>query len=152
MSTKHLDENEMVLALAGEALPPDREEHRRECPRCRAEAGEFEAVAVAAAGPDPGDAARAHVRGAALDRWEQGRASSPRAWRWWAAAAAVVLLALVPLLAGRGPSRIAAVDPDTVLRQVDAELSKDPLSAVASEDVVNVLVSVKDPGSERSVS
>ncbi len=151
MSTKHLDENEMVRALAGEVLPPEREQHRRECPRCRAEAAGFAAVAAAAAGPDPGEAARARVRAAALDRWEH-RGVASRAWRWWAAAAAVVLLALVPLLAGRGPSRTASVDPDTVLRQVDTELARDPLAAVAPEDVVNVLVPVKDPGSEGSVS
>jgi hypothetical protein len=71
--------------------------------------------------------------------------------RWLAAAAAVVVLSLLPLVRSEFVSR-PEFNTDAVLTEVDDILSRDPLSAVASEEVVEAIVPAPDVDGEGSWS
>ena len=143
MMIEHLRDEELDLALAGEALPAETAEHLASCVVCRRRRDGFLA-AVEAAGAEPDEATRHRVREGALAAWG---GSSRRHWLRWAAAAAVVVLALLPLLR-RAPA--PKLNPDAVLVQVDAVLARDPLAAVAPEDVVNTVAPIPATGGEGS--
>jgi len=68
---------------------------------------------------------------------------------WLAAAAAVLVLSLLPLRLNR---TAPAVNADTVMLEVNQVLERDPLSALASEEVVDTVVPVSYQSGERSVS
>ncbi|HPS77916.1 MAG TPA: hypothetical protein PLS53_07165, partial [Thermoanaerobaculaceae bacterium] len=57
-------------------------------------------------------------------------------------AAAVLLLALLPVLRGLQSPQAPAINPDTVMADVDRALAQDPLAALVSEDVVDELMPV----------
>jgi predicted anti-sigma-YlaC factor YlaD len=136
MTIEHLRDDELDLALAGETLPAEVAEHLASCLVCRRRRDAFMAAVDGARGADPDDATRRRVRDGALAAW--GGTSRRRHWaRWAAAAAAVVVLSLVPLL--RSHPVAPKLNTDAVLVEVDAVLAQDPLSAVASEDVVNAV-------------
>jgi predicted anti-sigma-YlaC factor YlaD len=136
MTIRHLLDDELDLALAGETLPAEVAEHLASCLVCRRRRDGFLAAVDGARGADPDDATRRRVREGALAAW--GGASRRHHWaRWAAAAAAVVVLSLVPLL--RSHTVTPKLNTDAVLVEVDAVLAQDPLSAVAPEDVVNAV-------------
>jgi len=102
-----------------------------------------------ARGADPDEATRARVRERALAAWG---ATNSRHWvRWLAAAAAVIVLSLLPLLRGRAPAP-QIINADAVMVEVDQMLDRDPLSAVATEEIVDTVVPVSAESGERSVS
>ena len=143
MTIEHLRDEELDLALAGETLPAEAVGHLASCVACRRRRDAFLA-AVEAAGAEPAEATRRRVREGALAAWG---GSSRRHWLRWAAAAAVVVLALLPLLR-RAPA--PKLNPDAVLVQVDAILAQDPLAAVAPEDVVNTVAPIPATNGEGS--
>jgi predicted anti-sigma-YlaC factor YlaD len=146
MTIRHLSDDELDLALAGEPSSADAAGHLASCVACRRRRDAFLAAVDGAGGEDPSESTRARVRERAIAAW--GAARPRRRWaRWAAAAAAVLVLALLPLLRGRvGPT--SRLNPDAVLADVDRVLAQDPLSAVAPEDVVNTVVPAPDEGED----
>ncbi len=136
MTIRHLRDDELDLALAGETLPAEVAEHLASCLVCRRRRDGFLAAVDAARGADPDGVTRRRVRKGALAAW--GGTKRRQHWaRWAAAAAAVVVLGLLPLL--RSHTVTPKLNTDAVLVEVDAVLAQDPLSAVAPEDVVNAV-------------
>ncbi|HPW54224.1 MAG: hypothetical protein KA072_00620 [Thermoanaerobaculaceae bacterium] len=149
MSVRHLADDELDLVLGGEPLAAEREAHLRDCIVCRRRRDAFLGVVAEARAEDPDEATRARVREAALAAWQ----SRPVVhwWRWAAAAVAVAVLGLVPLLHNRTvPLQI--IDTEAVMAEVDAALARDPLAAFASEDVVDEIVPVGESTGEGSAS
>ncbi|MCJ7442682.1 MAG: hypothetical protein MUO25_14050, partial [Thermoanaerobaculaceae bacterium] len=123
--------------------------HLAVCLDCRRRRDAFLDLVQEARGADPDAAARARVRERALAAWG---ATSSRHWvRWLAAAAAVIVLSLLPLLRGRAPAP-QIINADAVMIEVDQMLERDPLSAVAAEEIVDTVVPVSYESGERSVS
>ena len=149
MSIHHLNHDELNLAVLGEDLPPEAAEHLAGCLVCLRRRDAFLAIVEMARGADPDEATRARVRERALAAWG---ATSSRHWvRWLAAAAAVIMLSLLPLLRGRAPAP-QIINADAVMVEVDQMLDRDPLSAVATEEIVDTVVPVSYESGERSVS
>lgn len=149
MNIPHLNDDELNLSVIGEELPPEASEHMAGCLDCRRRRDAFLALVEKARGADPDEATRVRVRELALAAWG---APSGRHWvRWLAAAAAVIVLSLLPLLRGRGPQP-PPIDTEAVMVEVDQLLERDPLSAMASEEVVDTVVPVSHESGERSVS
>jgi hypothetical protein len=147
MSNLHLNDDELNLAVLGEDLPPDAAAHLADCLVCRRRRDAFLALTEAARGADPDEATRARLREGALAAWG---APARRHWMGWlAAAAAVLVLSLLPLRLNR---TAPAVNADTVMLEVNQVLERDPLSALASEEVVDTVVPVSYQSGERSVS
>ena len=149
MSIPHLNDEELNLAVIGDELPPEAAEHLAGCLECRRRREGFLALVEEARGVDPDKATRARLRERALASW--GAPSWPHWVRWLAAAAAVIVLSLLPLLRGRGPQS-PAINTEAVMVEVDQLLDRDPLSAMASEEVVDTVVPVSHESGERSVS
>jgi hypothetical protein len=149
MSIPHLNDDELNLAVLGEDLPPEAAAHLGDCLVCRKRRDTFLSLAEAARGPDPDEATRARIREGALAAW--GAPRRRHSVRWLAAAAAMVVVCLLPLVVHRtvAPS---AVNAEAVLLEVDKVLDRDPLSALASEEVVEAVVPVSYESGERSVS
>jgi hypothetical protein len=136
MSTEHLTAEELDLVLVGEELPAERASHLGGCLACRRRRDQIMAAITGACQPDPDDEVRARARTAALAALGHGR----RRVRWWlAAAAALLLTALVAVFLAPRP-RGPAFDADAILLEVDEVLARDPLTAFADEDVVEVVV------------
>jgi hypothetical protein len=149
MNITHLNHEELNVSVMGEGLPPEATEHIAGCLECRRRRDAFLALVEGARGVDPDEATRARVRELALAAWG---APNPRHWvRWLAAAAAVIVLSLLPLLRGRAPQS-PAINTEAVMVEVDQLLERDPLSAMASEEVVDTVVPVSHGSGERSVS
>jgi len=149
MNIPHLNDDQLNLAVLGEDLPPEAAGHLAVCLDCRRRRDAFLDVVQEARGADTDSATRARVRERALAAWE---APDRRHWvRWLAAAAAAILLSLLPLLRGRSPE-VPAVNTDAVMVEVDKVLDRDPLSVMASEEVVDTVVPVSYQSGERSVS
>lgn len=149
MTIPHLNDEEMNLAVIGEELPPDAAEHLAGCLECRRRRNGFLALVEQVRGADPDAAARVRVRERALAAW--GAPSRPHWVRWLAAAAAVIVLSLLPLLRGRTPQS-PVVNAEAVMVEVDQLLERDPLAAMASEEVVDTVVPVSHESGERNVS
>ncbi len=150
MTIPHLNDEEMNRAVLGEELPVAATEHLAMCLVCRRRRDGFLSLVEAAAGEDPDAATRARVRERALAEW--GGTARARHWlRWAAAAAAVIVLGVLPLLRSRTPEP-APFNADSVLTEVNQVLDRDPLAAVASEDLVNTVVPVAHEAVERSAS
>ena len=150
MSIPHLNEDEMNRAVLGEELPAAAAEHLASCLACRRRRDGFLSLVEPAAGDDPDAATRARVRERALTEW--GGKVPARHWlRWTAAAAAVIVLGVLPLLRSRTPEPVP-FNADSVLTEVNQVLDRDPLAAVASEDLVNTVVPVAHEAGERSAS
>lgn len=149
MSIQHLNDDELETVLCGEPLPTVREAHLHDCLVCRRRRDVFLEVVEADLADDPDEATLAAIRERALARW-QGRPVI-HWWRWAAAAAAVVLLALVPVLRALRPA-VPAINPEAVMAEVDRALAQDPLASLASEDVVNELMPVAETTGEGSNS
>jgi hypothetical protein len=149
MSIPHLNDDELNLAVLGEDLPAEAAAHLGECLVCRKRRDTFLALAEQARGADPGEATRARVREGALAAWGTPRRRHPV--RWLAAAAAMIVVSLLPLVLHR---KVAppALNAETVLLEVNQVLERDPLSALASEEVVDTVVPVSYQSGERSVS
>lgn len=149
MSVNHLNDDELNRALLGEELGGEVTEHLSSCLVCRRRRDAFLALVEEVRGADPDEATRVRVREQALALWG---APSRRHWlRWVAAAAAVVVLSVLPLLRNSTPAP-KAVNADAVLVEVNQVLDRDPLSAMASEDVVDTVVPVGSQVGERSIS
>lgn len=149
MSIPHLNDDELNLAVLGEDLSPEATEHLASCLDCRRRRDGFLALVEQARGVDPDEATRARVRELALTAWG---APPRRHWvRWLAAAAAVVVLSLLPLLRSRTPQS-PAINTEAVMIEVDQMLERDPLAAMASEEVVDTVVPVSHTSGEGSVS
>ena len=149
MNIIHLTDEELDRALVGEDLPAQALEHLAGCVACRLRRDRFLAAVEAARAQDPGEATRELVRGRALRAMAY---PAPRRWvRWALAAAAAIVLGLLPLLRARltPPPPLNA---DRVLVEVDKLLDSDPLESMASADVVEAVVPVSDATSERSTS
>jgi hypothetical protein len=149
MNIPHLNDEELNLSVIGEELPPEATEHMAGCLECRRRRDGFLAVVEEARGADPDEATRARIRELALAAW--GPASRRHWVRWLTAAAAVIVLSLLPLLRGRAPQS-PAINTEAVMVEVDQLLDRDPLSAMASEEVVDTVVPVTHESAERSVS
>jgi hypothetical protein len=141
MSTFHLTDDELVRLLAGEELAQDRAGHVNGCLACRRRRDALFAVIEDVAAHDPGDEARERVREAALSAW--GRPAR-RFHRWWLAAAAALLVALLLPLTHRSRQPQVAFDPEAVMEEVDTILARDPLTVLASEEVVEAVTSVQE--------
>ena len=149
MNIPHLNDDELNLSVVGEELPAEAAEHLAGCLACRRRRDAFLALVEQARGVDPDEATRARVRELALTAWG---ASPRRHWvRWMAAAAAVVVLSLLPLVRGRAPQS-PAINTDAVMIEVDQMLERDPLAAMASEEVVDTVVPVSHGSGEGSIS
>jgi hypothetical protein len=149
MSGNHLNDDELDRALLGEDLAAEVVEHLSSCLVCRRRRDVFLALIKEVRGADPDEATRVRVREHALVLWG---APSRRHWlRWVAAAAAVVVLSVFPLLRSRTPAP-KPVNADAVLVEVNKVLDRDPLSAMASEDVVDAVVPAGSQVGERSIS
>ena len=149
MNVIHLSDDELDRALLGEDPGAEAAEHLSSCLVCRRRRDEFLGLVGELRGADPDEATRERVRERALALWG---APSRRHWvRWVAAAAAVVVLSVLPLLRSRTPAP-KPVNSDAVMLEVNNVLDRDPLSAMASEDVVDTVVPVSSQVGERSVS
>jgi hypothetical protein len=150
MNIPHLNDEELNLAVLGEELPASVAEHLAGCLVCRRRRDTFLSVVEHARGEDPDEATRARVRERALAAW--GGGSITHHWlRWAAAAAAVIVLGLLPLLHSHSPAP-TTFNSEAVLTEVNKVLDSDPLSALASEEVVNTVVPVPHEVVEGSVS
>jgi hypothetical protein len=137
MSTNHLTDDELDLAITGESMSTEVERHLGECLVCRRRRDSFLAALRGAAGEDPGILERETIRAGAVAGWAR---QSPLSRWWWLAAAAVILLAfLIPVHHAPQPAT-ANINPDAVLRDVDTVLARDPLAAFASENVVETVL------------
>ena len=149
MTAWHLSDDELDRLLAGEELSPDRTEHVSGCLSCRRRRDRMVAVIEDAAADDPGDQARERAREAALAAWVR---PALRFHRWWLAAAAALLVALLLPLTHRSRQQQAGFDADAVIEEVDAILARDPLTVLASEEVVEAVTSAPGQATEGSTS
>lgn len=149
MSTRHLSDDELDRLLIGEELAPEQTEHVNGCLSCRRRRDAVVATIEDAAAGDPGDEARERLREAALSAW--GRPAW-RFHRWWLAAAAALLVALLLPLTHRSRQPQVAFDPEAVMQEVDAILARDPLTVLASEEVVEAVTSGQVQAKEGSTS
>jgi len=146
----HLNDDELNLAILGEQLPARAADHLGSCVACRRRRDAFLSLVAQAGGDDPDQATRTRVRERALAAWSGSRVTYH--WvRWAAAAAAVIVLAVLPLLHSHTPAP-AKFNAEAVLTEVNQMLDRDPLSAVVSEEVVDTVVPVSHEVIERSVS
>jgi hypothetical protein len=153
MTIPHLNDDELNRAVLDEELPAAAAEHLEACLVCRRRRDDFLALVEQARGEDPDEETRARVREGALAAWSGVRV--PHHWlRWVAAAAAVILLGVLPLLHSHAPTPVAfnSEKAEAVMTEVNQVLDRDPLSAVVSEDMVNTVVPVPQQAVERSVS
>jgi hypothetical protein len=150
MNIPHLNDEELNQAVLGEELPASVAEHLARCLVCRRRRETFLSVVEQARGEDPDEATRARVRERVLAAWG-GRTIAHHWLRWAAAAAAVIVVGVLPLLRSHSPMP-TRFDSEAVLTEVDKVLDRDPLSAVASEEVVNAVVPVPHEVAEGSVS
>jgi hypothetical protein len=149
MSISHLSSDELDRLLSGDELPEGRAEHLQACVACRRRRDGFLAVVAEAGGGDASGETLARIRGNVLRDW-----AAPvrrHVWRWVAAAAAVVILGLVPLL-HQPRMATSVVNADAVLEDVDRVLARDPLAAMASEDLLFEVVPPDGESGERSAS
>lgn len=149
MTMRHLTDDELDLVLCGEPLPAEREAHLHDCIACRRRRDAFLEVVAEARREDPDEATRTRVREAALAAWQARR--TIHLWRWVAAAAAVVVLGVLPLLR-HGRLEVPSIDTELVMAEVDAALARDPLAAFASEDVAVEIAPVEESTGEGSTS
>ena len=149
MNITHLTDDELDRALVGESLAAQAEEHLASCVACRRRRDGFIAAVEAACGDDPDDAVRERVRERAL---AAATLPPPRRWvRWGLAAAAVIVLGLLPLLRAHVTSS-RQLNADRVLVEVNTILDRDPLDDVASPDVVEAVVPATQAGAGGSTS
>ena len=149
MNIIHLTDDELDRALVGESLATQTEEHLAACVACRRRRDGFVAAVEAVRGDDPDEAVRARVRERAL---ALAALPQPRHWvRWGLAAAAVIVLGLLPLLRAHLMSS-PQLNADRVLVEVNTILDRDPLDDVASPDVVEAVVPVAQSGEGGSTS
>jgi len=149
MTSWHLTDEELDRLLVGDDLQPARAAHVEQCVPCRRRWRGFLAVVEAARGEDPSEETREAIRRAALESWAGSR---PRPQRWWLAAAAAVVLAVLAPVAYRSIAPQRLVNAEAILEEVDAVLARDPLTAVAPEELVEVVSPTVDVSPERSVS
>jgi len=150
MNIKHLTDDELDLALAGEGVPGEVAEHLASCVACRRRRDSFLAAVAGERAEDPDEATRERVREGALAAWSgKGR---QRHWkRWLAAAAAVVVVGLLPVLRSEFTAR-PNVNAEALLVEVDDVLARDPLAAVAPAEVVEAVAPAPEVGGEGSWS
>ena len=149
MSIPHLNDEELNLAVLGEELPLEAAEHLAGCLVCVRRRDSFLTTVEMARGTDPDEATRARVRERALAAW--GAPNRGHWVRWLAAAAAVLVLSLLPSRLHRTAPPLA-INADAVMVEVEQMLDRDPLSAVAAEEIVDTVVPVSAESGERSVS
>jgi hypothetical protein len=149
MTSWHLTDEELDRLLVGDGLQPERAAHVEQCVPCRRRWRGFLAVVETARGDDPSEETREGIRRAALESWAGSR---PRPQRWWLAAAAAALLVVLGPLAYRSIAPRSVVNAEAILEEVDAVLARDPLTAVAPEELVEVVTPAVEVSGERSVS
>jgi hypothetical protein len=149
MNIRHLSDDELDHWLTDESLSTELALHATSCVVCRRRRDAFLAAVEELQGAEPGEAVRERVRQAALDAWS-GRPA--RIWgRWALAAAAVLLLAVLPF-ARSHHTQAVQLNPDSVLAEVDQVLDRDPLSAVAPADLVEEITPDGQSTPERSLT
>jgi len=151
MNRGHLSDDELDRALAGERLESERDEHVKTCIPCRRRRDLFVAAVERARVADPDREGRDRVRTAALDRWGEERPLHRRL-RWWLAVAAVLVLVALLTVAHGPTDPPAGMNVDAVLADVDDVLSRDPLTAMAPEDVLAVVVPESTTGATEGPS
>jgi hypothetical protein len=155
MSTQHLDDHELDLALCGEQLPEGAAAHVQRCVHCRQRLETLTSLLVAGRQPDPDGVSMERVRVIALTRWaaDRGHGSLARgsiAGRIALAAAALLAVAVsLPIVIGPG---VDPLDVSSVLEEVDRVLDRDPLATFASEGIVQFVLPDDEPGAEGSTS
>ncbi|MEW6336116.1 MAG: hypothetical protein AB1625_01830 [Acidobacteriota bacterium] len=149
MITRHLDDEQLDRHLSGESPDPEAEEHLAGCLACRRRRDAFLAVIGASAVPDPSVEERDAAREAAL-RAFGARRHAP-VIRWWLAAAAAVLVAVLVALDRPPAPAVSLAEADTVLEEVDAVLERDPLAVLGGSALVETVVPAEAAG-ERSAS
>lgn len=148
MNDRHLYDDEFEAVLCGAGIPADRAVHLSVCRACQARRDGFLLLMDEIRGEDPPEAETKAVRERALDRWQADASHRPVA-RWWLAAAAVLVLALVPLsLHHREQPATPTFNAAAVLADVDQVLERDPLTAMSPEAVVDVVVPVNSSSSD----
>ena len=149
MNIRHLTDDELDELLLGADAPAGVSEHLASCVVCRRRRDTFLAAVGEARGADADAATRARVRQRALAAWG---VAAPRHWvRWLGAAAALVVLGLLPLLRSELAPQ-PKINADRVLVEVDKILARDPLDEFAARDVVEAVVPAGQEGAERSTS
>lgn len=136
MSQGHLSSQEIELVLLGEGLAAERALHLARCVACRRRRDELTDAIAGARQADPSEAVRSRARAVALAAAPRRRADL----RWWLAAAAALVLAVLTAIFVAPALRPHPVDTDAVLLEVDEVLARDPLAAMADEGVVEVVV------------
>lgn len=148
MTGRHLTEEELDRLLVGEQIGREAEQHLAGCLVCRHRESGFWGAVGAAREPEPDDEVLEQLRETALSRWSGERPGRPR---WWLAVAAVLFLVILLPLSRPQPPK-AALDTEALLREVDALLARDPLTAVAPEALLEAVIPSVESTDNGSVS
>ena len=148
MSIPHLNDDELNLAVIGEELPPEATEHMAGCLVCGRRRDAFLALVERPGGWTP---TRRRGRGFVSGLWRLGE-PEPASLGAVAGGSRSGDRAEPAAAAARPRPAPPAINTEAVMVEVDQMLDRDPLSAMAAEEVVDTVVPVSPESGERSVS